>query len=235
MQGGSSENNFLGCHALSVFPPQRLQAASLLRASRGLTLGLLEDPGGWGGGPTHSRKQPLVPSERQWELQVSEPPAHGRSELGLWSWWVQDICAHRFVNRGCSGVLLDPSARVSPCPPSGDRNERVTDLGHLGEEADGQGQGEAEGGKAHEALDREKHPRSGAQKSRPGRQTDVIVRQSNPQGPPSLPLSQPSLGRRPSDLAPKGPAREESRGPSAEVNVFWVRVWPSSPTLARTP
>lgn len=131
-------------------------------------------------------------------------------------------------------MLLDPSTRVSPCPPSGDRKERVTDLGHLGEEADGQGQGEAEGGKAHEALDREQHPRSGAQKSRPGRQTDVIVRQSNPQGPPSLPHSQPS-GEKTSDLAPKGPAREKSWRPSTEVNVFWVRVWPSSPTLARTP
>lgn len=62
-----------------------------------------------------------------------------------------------------------PLPQECPLAPPGDQNERVTDLGHLGEEADGHGQGEAEGSKAHEALDGEKHPRSGAQESRPAR------------------------------------------------------------------
>lgn len=135
------------------------------------------------------------------DLRVSERPAHGGAELGLWSRRAQDIHARH------SGVPLAPSTRAPPCPPPGNQNERVTDLGHLGEEADGHGQGEAEGGKAHEALDGKKHPRSGAQESRPARQTDVTVRERTPTGTPfSAPLAsqQPSLERRPSNLAPRG-------------------------------
>lgn len=45
--------------------------------------------------------------------------------------------------------------------PGSDRTR--TDLGHLREEADGQGQGQAKGSEAHEALDRENHPGTGPQ------------------------------------------------------------------------
>lgn len=47
--------------------------------------------------------------------------------------------------------------------------EGVTDLRHLWEEADGQGEGQAKGSKAHKALHGKQHPGSAPQESCPAR------------------------------------------------------------------
>lgn len=57
-----------------------------------------------------------------------------------------------------AAVLVSPS-EISPCS-----DQTRTDLGHLREEADGQGEGQAKGSEAHKALDWENHPGTGSQK-----------------------------------------------------------------------
>lgn len=51
----------------------------------------------------------------------------------------------------------------SPSETSHRGDQPHTDLGHLREETDGQGEGQAEGSEAHKALDWEDHPGTGPQ------------------------------------------------------------------------
>lgn len=54
-------------------------------------------------------------------------------------------------------------ALLSPPEISHCSDQTHTDLRHLREETDGQGEGQAKGREAHKALDRENHPGTGPQ------------------------------------------------------------------------
>lgn len=54
-------------------------------------------------------------------------------------------------------------ALVSPSEITHHSDQACTDLRHLREETDGQGEGQAKGSEAHKALDWENHPGTGPQ------------------------------------------------------------------------